>query len=109
MRLIAPCQTTTAYSTLKQQPVPVQTRHLSFPCHGICLQAKLAVRSDADELQYRVVRLSIDQHQIWLDVAISVILPIASQRVVAVLLGQCLVIRQNRDDGDKIALQRLPV
>lgn len=41
--------------------------------------------------------------------AISVVFPIACQRVVAVLLGQRLIIRQSRDDGDEITLQRLPM
>jgi len=42
-------------------------------------------------------------------VAISVVFPVACQRVVAILLSQWLVIRQSRDDGDEITLQRLPV
>ena len=41
--------------------------------------------------------------------AVTVIFPFAAQRVVAVLFGQRLVIRQGGDDGDEFALERLAV
>ena len=74
-----------------------------------CLQAKLAMRAETDELQYSVIRFAINQHQVRLDVAVPVILPIAVQRVVAVFLGQRLVVRQVGHDGDEITRQRLPM
>jgi hypothetical protein len=48
------------------------------------LQTKLAVRAKPNELQRRIIWLSIDQHQVGLDVAIPVILPLARKRMVAV-------------------------
>ncbi len=72
-------------------------------------QAKLAMRSKANELQHRIIRFSINQHKVGLHVTVPVILPVAGQRVVAMLLRQRLVIRQSRDDGPKIDRQRLPM
>jgi len=67
------------------------------------------MRAETNELQHSLVRFSINQHQVGLDVTITVILPVAGQRVVVVPLGQRLVIRQRRDDGNEIACQRLPI
>ena len=55
------------------------------------------------------VWLLVDQHQVWLDVAIPVVFPFASKRVVTVLLRQRMVVCQRRDNGNEITLQRLPV
>ena len=52
---------------------------------------------------------TVNQHQVWLDVTIAVVFPIAGQRVVAVLFGQRLIIRQGCDDGNKIAGQCRPM
>ncbi len=70
------------------------------------LQAKFAMRAKSNELQHSIIRFTVNQHQVWLDVAIPVILPIASQRVVALLLGQRLVVRQILNDGNEIIRQR---
>ena len=39
------------------------------------LHTKLAVRAKPHELQYRVIRFPVDQHQVRLDVAIPMIFP----------------------------------
>lgn len=65
------------------------------------------MRPETDELQGIVVGLAVNQHQIGLDVAIAVVFPVANQRVIAVLFGQRLVIRQGGNNGDELACQRL--
>ncbi len=67
-------------------------------------QTEFAVRSNPDELQHGVIRFSIDQHQVRLDVAIPVVFPFTCQGMVSILLGHWFVIGQNCDDGDKISL-----
>ena len=42
------------------------------------LQPKLAMRTKADELQYGVIWLAVNQHQIRLDVAIPMVFPVAA-------------------------------
>ena len=37
------------------------------------------MRSYADELERLIIRLSVDKHQVWFDVAIAVILPVVRQ------------------------------
>ena len=74
-----------------------------------CSQAKFAVRTETDELEYVVVRFSVDQDQVGLDVTIPVLLPINTERMIVVLLSQWLIMGQGRDDGAEIVLQRLPV
>ena len=46
------------------------------------------MRAKTDELQYFVVGLAIDQNQVGLDVTIAMILPIASKRMIAMLVRQ---------------------
>jgi len=48
------------------------------------LQTKLAVRAKPNELQRRVIWLSIDQNEVGLDVTIPMILPLARKRMVTV-------------------------
>ena len=48
------------------------------------LQAKLAVRAKPNELQRRIIWLSIDQHQVGLDVTIPMIIPLTRKRMVTV-------------------------
>lgn len=48
-------------------------------------QAKFGVRTEADQAQSVGIRLLVDQHQIGFDVAVSMIVPIAAQRVIAVV------------------------
>lgn len=67
------------------------------------------MRAEADELQHGVIRLAVNQDQVRLDMTVSVVLPLAAQCVVAVLLGQWLVVGQRLDQADELALQRQPV
>jgi hypothetical protein len=87
-------------SGLAKYSNPLSFRQFSW-AHS---QAKFTVRAEANELQHGVIWLAINQHQIRLDVAISVVFPVACQRVVAVLLSQWLIIRQNHEDRDEITL-----
>jgi hypothetical protein len=45
------------------------------------------VRTEADELKYFSIGFSVDQHQVGLDVAVSVILPVTRQQMIAVLIS----------------------
>jgi hypothetical protein len=54
-------------------------------------QTEFAVRTETDELQHAVVRFSVDQDQVRLDVAIPVVLPVSTERMIVVLLGQNLI------------------
>ena len=67
------------------------------------------MRTETDELEYVVVWFSVNQDQVWLDVTIPVVLPIPTERMIVVLVGQNLIMGQGRDDGDEVTLQRLPV
>src|SRR5258708_3618793 len=53
-----------------------------------CLTEELAVRPQANQLQNLSIRLSVDQQQIRLEMAFAMILPIASQPMVAALLWE---------------------
>lgn len=88
---------------------PPQQNGADVDVASSCSQAKLAMRAEAHELQYGGVRLPIDQHQVWLDVTIPVVFPVASQCVVTVFLSQWLVFCQGGDNRDEIALQCLTV
>ena len=67
------------------------------------------MRPETDKLEYVVVRFSVNQDQVGLDVTIPVVLPIPTERMIMVLVGQNLIMGQDRDDGDEVTLQRLPV
>lgn len=54
-------------------------------------QPKLAVRTQTHQIKLLVVRLAVDQHQIGLDVTVSVILPLPGQTMVAIALWQRLI------------------
>ena len=58
------------------------------------LPAQFGVRPEPDELERVVVRLAVDQHQIGSDVAVAMVLLLASQSVVAVVSGQRRICRQ---------------
>ncbi len=73
------------------------------------LHAELGVRAKANQLQPSRIRFSAEQDKIGLDVAIPMILPIACQRMVAVLSRQRFVLRQRLQDFDQVAFQRLPM
>ncbi len=61
-----------------------------------CSQAKFAVRTETDELEYVVVWFSVNQDQVWLDVTIPVVLPIPTERMIVVLVGQSLIMERRR-------------
>ncbi len=52
------------------------------------------MRSQADELQEIVAVLAIDQQQVGLDMAFPMIPPVPGQRMVAMLVGERLIICQ---------------
>ena len=49
------------------------------------LESKLTVRAQANELQHVVAALTVDHHQVRLDVAIAKVLPFAAKRVIDIL------------------------
>lgn len=51
------------------------------------LTKKLAVQTPMDELQNLSIRLAIDQQQIGLKVALSMVVPVSSERMVAISFG----------------------
>src|SRR5262249_49914867 len=57
----------------------------------LSLEAKLTVRAEPDELERRGIRLTVDQNEIRLDVAVSMILPFAGKRMVEVPMRQWFV------------------
>ena len=59
-------------------------------------QAKVAVRTETDELEYVVVWFSVNQDQVWIDVTIPVVLPIPTERMIVVLVGQNLIMERRR-------------
>ena len=54
------------------------------------------MRTETDELEYVVVRFSVDQDQVGLDVTIPVVLPITTERMIVVLVGQNLIMERRR-------------
>lgn len=72
-------------------------------------QTEFAVRSNPDELQNIVTQFSVNQHQIWFDMAVPMVFPVACQCVITVPLGKRQIICQCRDDDSEVDLQRLPV
>lgn len=67
------------------------------------------MRAKANELQRLRVRLSVDQHQIGLDVAIPVILPIARAWMVVMPLRKRLIRCQGLYDRHQIGIERGPM
>jgi hypothetical protein len=37
-------------------------------------QAKLAMRAETHKLQHRIIRLPVNQHQVWFDMAVTVVI-----------------------------------
>lgn len=73
---------------------------------GWVLQAKLAMRAKPNELQCLSVWLSINQHQVGLDVAISMVVPVASQRMVAVPGLQGLIACEGLKNRPQVSVKR---
>lgn len=67
------------------------------------------MRAEAHQAQRVGVGLLVDQHQVGLDVAIPVILPVPGQRVVAVPRFQRLVVGERDQDGHQVGVERGPV
>ena len=67
------------------------------------------MRAQAHQLQHVCTQLPINQNKVRLNVAITMIVPLSRERVIAIFFGQRLVIRQSRDDGDEITLKGLSV
>lgn len=68
--------------------------------------AQFAVRTETDELNYFSIGLWVNQHQVGFDVAVSMVLPITCQQMIAVLISQWLVVRQCRHKRCKLAFVR---
>jgi len=60
-------------------------------------KTKLAVRAESDKLKAFIVRLAVDQDEVRPDVAISVIAPLTTERVIEVSARQRLIVRQRVD------------
>ena len=71
------------------------------------LQPKLTVRSKAHELEGVVVRLSIDQHKIRPDVAVSMVGPVSRQRVIPKIQRQRRVGCKQSQYVDQQCVQKL--
>ena len=67
------------------------------------------MRAEADKLKAGLVRLAVDQNEVGLDVAVAVIVPFAGERVIEIPPGQRLVLRQQRDGFQEIAVEALAV
>lgn len=67
------------------------------------------MRAEPHQAQRVGVGLLVDQHQVGLDVAIPVILPVPGQRVVAVPRFQRLVAGERDQDGHQVGIERGPV
>ena len=63
------------------------------------------MRADAHELQRLFIGLPVDQYQVWLDVAISVILPVAGQCVIAVTWLQWMIAGQGFHNGHQFLIE----
>jgi len=72
-------------------------------------KSKFAMRTETHKLQHCVIRFSVDQHQVGFDVAVTVVFPVAGQRMVAMLLGQRLVVGQRLHDRHEVIRQRFAV
>ena len=72
-------------------------------------QAKFTVRTEAYKLQDSVTGLPVDQHQVGLDVAVSMISPFAGQSVVTLLSAQRLILGKHLQDFNEVTCERHPV
>jgi hypothetical protein len=56
-----------------------------------------------------IIRLPIDKHQIWSDVAIAAILPVARQCMIVKFLCQRLILRKSLNHGHEILGKKGPM
>ena len=52
------------------------------------LKAKLTVRTETNQVEVIIIRLPVDQNQIWFDVAVAMIRPFTGRRMVKVAMEQ---------------------
>lgn len=69
-------------------------------------QTQLAMRPEPDEFETVLVRLSVNQHQVGLDVTVAVIGPSAGERVVEIPTRERYVGGQLIDDGHQGVVER---
>src|SRR5437764_11689191 len=72
-------------------------------------QPKLAVRAETDKLKARVVRLAVDQDQVGPNVAIAVVAPVATERVIEIPPRQRFIRRQHRHGLQQRGIEKLAV
>ena len=71
---------------------------MDIPFLGGTSLKKLTVAANSRQLQRAVIN-SVDQNQVWLDVAIPETMPVAGQSVVDMLVFQWLITLQLRDNA----------
>jgi hypothetical protein len=82
-------------------------REKSLPKSGQDLgvsQAKLRVRTKTDKSQCAGIRLAVDQHEIGFHVAISMVFPVADQRMIAMPRFQREIGQQRGQDSVKVGI-----
>ena len=67
------------------------------------------LRAEPDKLKTRIVRLSVDQDEVGADVAVAVIAPLATERVIEIAARQRLVLRQHGDGFEQGGIEALAV
>jgi hypothetical protein len=67
------------------------------------------VRAEPDKLQTRIVRLAVDQDEVWPDVAVAMIVPLATERMIEIAARQWFVLRQHRDGFEQGGIEALAV
>jgi len=53
------------------------------------------MRTETDKLKACIVRLAVDQNEVWPDVAVAVIAPLAAERMIELAPRQRLILRQH--------------
>jgi hypothetical protein len=72
-------------------------------------QIKLAVRAKADEIKMKVVGLPVNKDQVWFNVAIAVICPVAGERMIEAMMGQRLVGNKPFENSSQDGIKRFAV
>lgn len=73
------------------------------------LQSKFAMRAKPNDLQRLGVGLSIDQHQVGFDVAIPMVVPVASKCMVPVPRFKGLIICESPKDRLQVSINRCTI
>lgn len=58
------------------------------------LKAKFTVRTETNQIEVIIIRLPVDQNQIWFDVAVAMIRPFTGKRMVKVAMEQWCIGRE---------------